>query len=191
MGLLAALLGPISEFFYTRDYWTPQYAFGFPWIIEDFLFAFLAGSGASTAYQVFLGKRIGSKKFDEAGLKIVLLLGGIGLIITFILNIFLGVNSLFAGGLAMIFLSLFINIKRPDLRKLSLVSGVLISSFAFLFYLIVIRIFPQALEDFWLLRGRKLGITPLGIPLTEIFWAFCAGIVAGPIYEYWFGFEAN
>jgi len=91
----------------------------------------------------------------------------------------------------MLSVSLFINIKRPDLHKLSLTSGVLISSFAFLFYLITTRIFPQALENLWLLQGKKLGVVFLGIPLTEIFWAFCIGIGGGSIYEYWFGLEAN
>ena len=75
VGLLGSPFGPISEFFYARDYWAPQYALGFPWVIEDFLFGFLAGSGASTAYQAFLRRKIGSKKFTEAGLKMILLLG--------------------------------------------------------------------------------------------------------------------
>lgn len=57
MSLLIAPLGPLSEFFYLRDYWRPQLLFGFRIGVEDLLFAFTIGGISGVIYEELFGKK--------------------------------------------------------------------------------------------------------------------------------------
>jgi len=55
-GLIGGIAGPISEFFYLRDYWHPITITGWPIGIEDVLFGFFAGGIGSVLYEELFGK---------------------------------------------------------------------------------------------------------------------------------------
>lgn len=114
MGLVALLFGPISEFWFLKDYWKPQYALGWPWVIEDFLFAFLCGSGPTVAYQIFFRKKLGKRIHKQRNTRFFSLIA-FGIIIMVLFNNVLGVNSIFASALAFLASSVIILYIRKDL----------------------------------------------------------------------------
>ena len=56
------VVGILSEFWYTRDYWNPQILVGRNVGIEDFLFGFLIGGITAVIYEVLFGKHFSKRK---------------------------------------------------------------------------------------------------------------------------------
>jgi len=176
MSLLCAPLGPLSEIFYFRDYWHPEYLikiFGFG--LEDLLFAFFIGGIAAIIYEEFFIKKIKKPKRNNS--KSIAILFFIGLISLLIFNIILKFNSIYVSSFIFLGLGIIIIFKRKDLLKNAIWSGILIAGVMLLFYFIYNLIFPEIIQDWW-----KLGI-------EELLWGFCWGFLSGPIYEYWRGIK--
>ena len=57
MSFVVAPMGPLSEFFYLRDYWQPELFNGWSIGIEDLIFGFTIGGIAAVIYEVFFGKK--------------------------------------------------------------------------------------------------------------------------------------
>lgn len=187
MGVIVTLIGPPFEIWFIQDYWRPQYALGRPWAIEDVLFGLLAGSGPAVAFQFFFGKTIGPRIQKRDNKRLVFLIGFF-LLAMILFNNLLGINSIFASILSYLILAAIIVSLRHDLFLNSIVTGLLAGSFAFAFYSLILPFFPNILAHAWLLFNQPLGVTILGVPLTEVLWAASWGLLGGCFYEFWQGY---
>jgi hypothetical protein len=77
-------------------------------------------------------------------------------------------------------------IVRRDLIIPSLLTGAIITSFAFLGFFILNLIQPNFVYHWWLLKDLT-GVVILGVPSEDIIWFFTMGAFIGPIYELWQG----
>lgn len=184
MSLLIAPLGPISELFFTYDYWQPVYWIKIFWFgFSDILFGFFIGGIASVIYEEYFITKIRKSKREHS--KEFAYLALLGAIIFFLLFAF-GINSIYANIISFILIGLMIIYKRHDLWKNAIGSGIIVAILMFLFYIIFTMIFPTIIQDWWMLNNIS-GIIILGAPLEEIIWGFSWGFLAGPIYEFWKG----
>lgn len=185
---ITAVLGPLSEFFYFRDYWSPQSVFNFsilnfPIMLEDVLFGFVIGGIGSVIYEIILKKKQKNVRSKPNKIYIVILF-----LVVFLGCLFLKINSIFASSLGFISSGVYILFKRKDLFFNSLLSGLLTSFVMFLIYNFLFNFLfknPNDLfETGWHLYNTNLGALFLGIPVTELVWAFSWGFLAGPLYEF-------
>jgi hypothetical protein len=110
-----------------------------------------------------------------------------GLILLFsfvIVSGFLKFNSLYACYCAFVLVCAFIFFKKPNLVKVSLVSGAVTFFIAALGYQALLRVYPNLITDWWMLENIS-GILFIGIPLEEYIWFFLYGAVCGPLYDFW------
>ena len=118
MAVLGAILNPLSELLYFRDYWRPDSLFGKGNIsIEDVIFGASIYALAFVTYPFLTGKKLNSKPRRLAKsqlLSVLLYLGAVGSILL-ISNLVLGINSVVATGLACTLVTMVIFIKRSDL----------------------------------------------------------------------------
>jgi len=185
MSILIAPLGPISQIFYLRDYWNPNYLFSiFGFGIEDILFGFFIGGIAAVIYEEFFIKKI--KKTKSETNSTIFILALIGLALFLILNLASKINSIYASSIGFIVIASIILFKRKDLIKNAIISGILVSLIMFIFYLIYLTIFPTIISNWWQLE-KISGILIIGIPIEELLWGFAWGFLAGPFYEFWKG----
>jgi len=183
-GIIAILLAPI----YTKDWWQPLTITGTSVGIEDFLFGFGIGGLTSVIYEHLFNRRIKTAKLtkkvkEEMKINLIIPLGAF--IATFILCIFLfNLNSFISSTISLTISILLIYLKRKDLIRNSLLSGISSSIFAFTGYHLLNMITPGFFNEFWLYKNIGK-ILFLGVPLEEIVWFFLAGAFIGPLYEYW------
>lgn len=185
MSFLIAPLGPISELFYFKDYWKPNYLlplFGFG--VEDLFFAFLIGGIAAVIYEeLFVRKYKNTKPEKDLHIFILVLAGLLSMLV---FNLILGFNSIYVSSVTFFIIGTVILFKRRDLIRNAVFSGLLVAFIMFLFYLIYIKIFPNIITNWWQL-DKISGILIFGVPLEEIIWGFAWGFIAGPFYEFWKG----
>ena len=185
MSFLVAPLGPLSEFFYLKDYWQPQLMNGWKIGFEDFLFAFCIGGIAGVLYEeIFRKKTI--RKQPHRNFSIIIWFAIIGLLWMLIGNLILGINSIYVSASGFILAGIIILILRKDLIKDAFFSAILLGTLALFFYLVFTNIFPGIIQKWWLLHNIS-GIIILGAPIEEIMWFFGWGLFAGPAYEFVLG----
>lgn len=187
MSILAAPLGPLSEFWYLKDYWSPEYFSSFP--IEDMLFAFLIGGIGAVAYEELLGRRLINRHARKHNW-LLGLFAIIGMTTLVTLNNILGINSIYASSLGFILPAVIIIIIRKDLLKDAFISGFFLVFISFLFYRIFIPLFPSIINRWWMLQNTS-GILIVGIPLEELLWFFSWGMFDGPLYEFIMGLSVK
>lgn len=137
MSLIAASLGPISEFWYFADYWKPEIALPLPIVggVEDLLFGFSIGGIGAFAYESLFVR--GICKCEEKKLKhewfllIFFIVVGVTMII---LNNFLGLNSIFASSIGMIIVTAIMLYFRRDLIIHAVGSAFLVAAVMFVIY---------------------------------------------------------
>ncbi len=188
ISLFFGVAGSLVETIHVLDWWRPLTITNTTVGIEDFLFGFGIGGIASVIYEHLFNKRVKIKKVKEIkeqkrninflfllALLFILFFGGF-----FIFNL----NSFEAMLVSFIIPILIIYIKRKDLIKDSLVSGMLVLIASIIGYSILNLITPGFFDEFWLFQniGR---VMVLGIPLEEHIFYFLAGALLGPLYEYW------
>jgi len=188
ISLIFGLAGPLAEYIYIQDWWKPLTITRTPIGIEDFLFGFLIGGIAAVIYSLLFNKKIKTmeaKKIKEHQRDINFLVLLVLLAAIFFLSFFvLKLNSLISTVLAFLIPTIIIYIKRKDLIKNSLFSGLLTLIIAVFVYQILNLMTPGWIDSFWYFKfiGK---IIILGLPLEEIIWFFLAGAFIGPLYEYW------
>lgn len=188
ISLFFGVASSLVEMIHVLDWWRPLTITNTTVGIEDFLFGFGIGGIASVIYEHIFNKRVKIKKVKEIkeqkrninflfllALLFILFFGGF-----FIFNL----NSFEAMLVSFIIPILIIYIKRKDLIKDSLVSGILVLMASIIGYHILNLITPGFFDEFWLFQniGR---VIVLGIPLEEHIFYFLAGALLGPLYEYW------
>lgn len=190
MSFIAAIFGPLSEFWYFKDYWQPQLLVRFPiGGLEDVLFGFAIGGIAAVAYEAIFINRFclceRKKLKKEWFLLFFVIAVGAAMII---LNNLLFVNSIYASSLGMIIVASIMLYFRRDLIINSVGSGILVALIMFSIYIIPQVLFPGVhrwMAEIWKLYGTRQGILLFGhVPLTEMLWAISWGLVFGPMYEF-------
>lgn len=180
MGLVFAVLGPIQEWWYTKDYWHPNYIGHWPWI-EDIIFGFTVGGLASVLYESLFSRKVKEIKSytgHPALFASIVLVStfGIGLLAPF-------VNSIYAAIITFVICWWIILLVRPDLLISSLYSALLLTILMFVGYEVIFYFYPGLVQSWWDLKNIS-GILVLKIPLEEYMWFWTMGLLAGPLYEF-------
>lgn len=182
LSFLAGIMGPISEHFYLKDYWQPQYWFPASLRIEDFLAGFFLGGISAVGYEVVWRKR--HKCACEFSANWVLPAAAIvGLAAMVFLFHGAGLNSIYASILSFLLVAIILLGLRRDLVPAALGSGIVLATIMFLFYAVYRVLFPGIIESWWKL-GNISGVLLAGIPIEELFWGFSWGMVGGSLYEF-------
>jgi len=190
-GLFGALAAAISEPFFLMDYWRPPYFFYFPigFGLEDLIFNFLCAGIAAVLYEFILGKHLSRRRDHHHHWILISIISIIVLISTFIaINIGSSINSIYVLFMMLLLWSLVLLFYRHDLLKDALLSAVFFAFFYFFAFLIILKIYPEAVTRFWLLKNLS-GIFILGIPIEELLFAFFTGLAVGPFYEFMCGLK--
>jgi hypothetical protein len=187
MSLVSAPLGPLSEFFYLRDYWHPELLFGVRIGIEDILFSFCIGGIAGVIYEELFRKRY-SKRHLPGHRNVMMALMGFGILWTMVGAIVLHFNSIYVSTSGFLLIAVIILIFRQDLILDAFLSGIAVGFLMFCFYLVFNILFPGIIEQWWLLQNIS-GILIVGVPLEELMWGFGWGMIAGPAYEFIYGYR--
>jgi len=187
ISLIFGLAAPLAAYVYIQDWWRPLTITGTSIGIEDFIFGFAIGGIASIIYTYLFNKKVKIKKNKIKKQKrninlltLLILLMGIFFIGFFVFNLNSFISTILAFGIP----TLIIYIKRRDLIKDSIISGISTLIIAIIIYQLLNIITPGFFDEFWLFQniGR---IMLFGMPLEEIIWFLLAGVFIGPLYEYW------
>ena len=188
LSLIFSAVSLLTAKIYILDWWRPLTITGTIPGIEDALFGFGVGGIASVIYEHLFNKRVKIKKVkkikeQKRNLNFLTILSLLGIIFLSGFSIF-NLNSFESTVVAFIISTAVIYIKRNDLIKDSLLSGLLVLITSILGYHILNLITPGFFESFWLFQniGR---VIILGIPIEEHIFYFLAGAFVGPLYEYW------
>jgi len=197
ISLLFTPIGPLSEILHFYDYWKPASILSFnigtvSIFIEDLVFAFCIAGIGSVIHEVITGNICFERNYPKRRLTSVIIFAIAG---AATLSLFLlGLNSIFAFSVGFLITAFLMISKRKDLFLNSLIGGFALASIMFISYLIVFKMtlnYDEIFKMGWLLYGTPLDIRILGIPLTEMIWAFTGGMAIGPFYEFWNGLECK
>jgi len=180
------IAGLLAEFWYFRDYWRPPTIWGEGvYSPEDFIVGFALFGIPCYVHLVFTRRRIDFEKYDKNRNKnfIILFFTGLGSLMVF--NIWLGLNSGIVSVLTFAFLSLVIWIQRPDLIHVSLKTAFfMLFLIGFFYYILFNLLFPDFWVKYGLLEGTILERKWKNIPVSELFWYFTWGMLAGTFRPY-------
>lgn len=185
-GLVALVSGPV----FMRDYWRPETIFNWPVLPEDFLFGFIFGGIGASIYETILGQRLsgrrtrGGRRWPLAFVPIIAVMS----LLYFSLTLGFNITAMNAFYILTIGLFSVIILQRNDLLPDAIGSGVFMGVAMTLGYVIFLQFFPEVFTRWWYLKNLS-GIFLGPIPIEEIVWAFGAGLVFGPIYEYVLGYR--
>jgi len=180
ISLFYAVLGVSFGLIYTSDWWQPETVLGYRVGIEDFLLGFSNAGIAAIWYLLFF--KIKSKgRASWARIAIPLISTGI---ITLILFRIFDWNSFYANSIGILTAVIYILIKRRDLIKISLASGVVMILTSLPIYLLMIFISPGWVEHTWMLE-KLSGILYFGIPIEDFVWYFLVGAMVSIVYPYY------
>ena len=180
-----------TEPLFVPEYWNPPSLFnlatttGFD--IESFVFTFSIGGIASVLYEFFTNKEKHKKisikqRHKEIGVfhKIALM----SPIVSFLIFVFyLGINVIYLAILSMVIGIILLLLCRPDLKTKVITGGILFLVFYFFLFLVINLISPEFVKDVWTLN-ELLGIFVLGVPIEELLFAFCVGMLWSGYYEH-------
>lgn len=185
LAAFGAVWGPVSEHWFEMDYWSPQGVFGNPWF-EDILYG--AGISALSAgiYLFLSGRRTGAEHARiaryAAVLAYVAVYVGAMQLTRHVVNSIV-VAMVINGGTAVIILTW-----RRDLVPAAAWTSGLLALFAIIVYVVGLDWVvdgKQVLRTVWLIDGQRLGVTILGnVPLTEVLWYACWGLLGSVAYPY-------
>jgi hypothetical protein len=179
---LFGFAGIISEIAYIKDWWLPltvtNTAIGF----EDFFIGFFIGGISAVIYEIVYSKKVKIKHPANIRLHYILALFAFIFLGSFYI---LKINSFYSTSLAIFTALILMLIKRKDLIKDSLISGLLTLIIGVIIYFILMIIQPGYIERFWYLNDVWYAKTFIGIPIAEYVWYFLIGMFIGPLYEYW------
>lgn len=180
--LIIMPLGPVSEFWFLRDYWRRPTITGYAISIEDAIFAFAIGGIAYGLYKVFFKMSVIEDREPPRKTWLVIAFGIILILPLFILTDLLHINSIFSSTLSFLLITILTWILRPDLRKPSIISGVLVLALFFVVYKIMQVIFPGSLE-YWCTGCNPTGIKISGLNIEELLWDFSWGLTGSTMFE--------
>jgi hypothetical protein len=183
--------GPISEYWHSRDYWSPEKLLAVhigPWRfgLEDYLFAF-AFSGLCAGVFDLLARKWGQKElkgFTGYGFIGLVLIGGACLMSMGVLVGFLNLNSLHAIVLAFLAGATVIMTRRREWIGPAFLTAFIVAAVMWLFYWgFFFRLFPNVKAGWWYLHALS-SVSVAGVPVEEVIWAWAVALFTGPILRY-------
>jgi hypothetical protein len=180
--LIMPPLGPLSEFWFLKDYWRRRTITGYPISIEDAIFSFAIGGIAYSIYKVFFNMSVvaGHEQQPRGWLVIAFLIIIILPLLT--LTDLLGISSIFSSTSSLFIIAVLTWILRPDLLKPSLISGILVVILFFFVYKGMQVIFPSAIE-YWCMGCNPTDLRISGINIEELLWDFSWGLAGSIMVE--------
>lgn len=181
LGTVGGAAGVISEYFYFHDYWRPPTLFGVGHVsVEDFLFGSSVMIVSVLVYPVFWQQRLSSDR--SVSLKKGMAITGLCIIVAMLVgNRWLGVNSILVSSGAFAVIAACMVCRRNDLLKPAIATACFLVAMTLLVYVVEFDGFlPDFWSRYWLLHGTRLGGEVFGnVPLTELLWYFCWGLLGG------------
>lgn len=177
------IVGPISQYWYLKDYWRPEYILGKFGIVEDLLFAFLI-IGFTGGVVNFLTRAKSCKiegLFNSRRRYRVPALILVGSLLFF--STFLGLNSIYASGIGFSIIAALMWRQRPDLIRFSLVGAVIWITLIIIMYNLILIVWPNLIEQWWMWENIS-GIKILRIPIEEFLWFGTWGLCGSILYEW-------
>ncbi|KKT21512.1 MAG: hypothetical protein UW06_C0035G0006 [Parcubacteria group bacterium GW2011_GWE1_43_8] len=184
-----SLLG-LTEPLFVPEYWNPPSLFdlahrtGFD--IESLIFSFSIGGVAVVIYDLIFRTRPERITAHEQHLSqhryhLLALLSTP--IIFLLLLITAPLNPIYSAVIAMVVGGLFTWYCRPELKKKMLVSAMIFLGIYFVYFLTLIALYPNYVEQVWNLQDIS-GILIVGIPLEEILFGVSFGFFWSSVYEH-------
>lgn len=180
----------LTEPIFVPRYWNPPSLFnlaqttGFD--IESLLFSFGIGGIAVVIYELFFKlkhKKMSNQEMHKMRHKYHLFAIFSAPVIFLALFLFTNLNPIYSTIIALLSGGLFTWYCRPDLKKKMFFSAFLFLAIYFVYFLLLIFVFPDYVEKVWNLPAIS-GILILGIPLEELLFAFSLGFLWSSIYEH-------
>ncbi len=188
-GFIFGIASVILGLLFTHDYWNPSYLISPFFPFEDFLYGIVFGGLTTVIYQYIFNVKF-LNKTTPSSRKMTLTLGLICILIMFISVSLLNVNSIYGQIACLLFVGIYTLIKRKDLLKHMLLSGVVVTLFTFIWQKIILLIYPNAVTDFWETESL-LNIFYWGVPLEELLFAFFIGLSGSLYFEFSRGFKTK
>ncbi|MHB1947886.1 MAG: lycopene cyclase domain-containing protein [Gammaproteobacteria bacterium] len=191
VSLLTMPLG-LTEPLFVPSYWDPPSLFnladktGFD--IESLIFSFAVGGIGSVLYNILfevyneplLEPQLKQKRHKWHGF--ILLMP----VLVFIsLALFTTLNHIYCAIIAMSLSAIATIYCRPDLITKILIGGLLFLFLYFVFFTIIIWVFPDFVQQSWNLKALS-GILIFNIPLEELLFAYAFGMLWSSLYEHYF-----
>jgi hypothetical protein len=189
MSVFGSIAGPVSELWFTSDYWRPVYGSGLG-IIEDFIFSGILVALTSTTYNVYFRKESTSGNTNPSVKRTMLDIfipgAAFSFVILALMEVFVGIfhiNSIYASSIAFCALAALMWMTRHDLLAASLAGGLIIIPAVAITYNLLFIIYPNLISNWWII-GNITGIMVLNVPLEEYIWFISWGLVGTPLYEW-------
>jgi hypothetical protein len=179
----------LTEPLFVPEYWNPPSLFelaartGFD--IESIIFSFAIGGIGAVLYNALTGRKLAAvsrrekheprHRFHRLALALPFVL--------FPLLYFLPWNPIYAGIAAMVAGAVANVLCRPDLKRNTLVGGVLFLAFYTVFLLGLRWTAPGYIEQVWNLKAIS-GVLIYGLPLEELLFGFTFGLYWTGVYEH-------
>ncbi len=182
--------GPLSEWWFNRDYWQPAYIFSFRishWTfgVEDALFSFAFAGIAAGIFFWAKGEGYPPPPPGEArtGGGMVLRLGGLFLLL------WVGItaidwNSIYASMATFAVLSSWLLLRYPGSFAPALAAGAGMAALLMIYYVgIFVPLFPGVFSE-WFKHEFISGVRFLGVPVEEPAWALFAGVFCALVFPF-------
>ncbi len=180
MSLLTAPLGAITTFFFLQDYWAPHFVLSYWLPLEDVLFSFAVGGFSGGVYEAIVGERLVRQQLrHKRYIALVFFVLGV---LALTLGWYFEVLSLYVSCVLLLVYSIFLLALRPHLVPAALTSAVLTVCAFISMYSILLWLYPGVISALWL-PGVLSGYDVIGIPIEELAWAACWGLLAAPAFE--------
>lgn len=187
VAIFGAVWGPISEFWFFRDYWRPGSALGNP-LLEDVIYGAGISATASWLYKVIAHNSYDTFRRHRTRFCEAFAIAVSYVVAMVVLEMILGINSILVAFGVFIAGSSYIIARRRDLLVASVCTCVTMGLIALLGYGFGLNFVvhgSSVLSRIWLLYKKPLGITIFGyVPLTEVAWYAAWGSLLGILYEF-------
>ncbi len=188
LSIIFGVVGVISEYTYTVDWWRPLTVTNTRMGVEDFLFGFWVAGVAAVIYEEVFKKKVylrRPQKESQLIFSTAYWVGGVGILFYGCFYL-LHISSYWATVVALVPAILVIWLMRRDLIPDSVVTGLLMCAGGFLWFWTAELFSPGWVRHYWMLKNLS-GIIIFTAPLEDMTWVFLAGAFIGPLYEIWQG----
>ena len=182
LGIMSLIL---EAFVWTQDWWRPMTITGTLVGIEDIICNFSIAGIIAVIYEEVFKKKIAYRAHKPNTQQLVMFLLS-GIITSNLLFFVYHIHSFYASIAGMLLPALCILFLRKDLVPVAFWTGIFGLLVGYLIAGTMYLIQPGYVHQWWLLT-RLSGILVFGLPLEDALWFFVAGLLVGPLYEFWQG----
>jgi len=181
---LYGVIGIVSEYVYTVDWWKPETIFGSRIGIEDFLLGFTNGGLASSYLLLFFKEKQGDVK-SGGWLKVMFSIL-ITAVITAVLSLVFNFTSFYSNSIGILAAIAYIVYLRNDLFKYSVYGGLIMLIISLPIYFTLMFFYPAWIKEVWVIE-KLSGNFFLGIAIEDYIWYFLVGAVISIMYPFYKG----